>query len=238
MTGRPKTTTVPSRFNGPERSGNGGYSSGLFAACLDGPATVSLRSPVPMDTPLELTREEGAVRVAVGDAVVAEVSPAPPVEATVPAVVGAEQARRAAARYRAPADGLFAHCFVCGRARGEDCLEVFAGEVDDDSMVASPWTPPPWCAGEDGTVRAEFVWAVLDCPTYFAVHIGAELTMSFQVRQSVTVHAPVRVDEEHVAIAWPIEAEGRKREAGAALLSAAGDVLASGRTLLVEARSA
>jgi hypothetical protein len=201
---------------------------------LEGQAEVSLRSPIPLDRPLTVSREGEAVRMLDGETLVAEADPGAAVEAVVPAVVTVAQARRAEERYRAPADGLFSECFVCGRAR-EDSFHVFAGELDD-SIVAATWTPPTWTAGEDGTVRPEFVWAVLDCPTYFATHIGDDLTMSFLVRQRVTIHAPVLPGEETVAIAWPIEREGRKRSAGAALLSDHGDVLASARALMVEAR--
>lgn len=228
--------TVPARFNGPLQSGNGGYCSGLFTAHVDGPATVDLRSPVPLDTELRLEREGEAVRVLDGETLVAEARPGEPPEPGVPATVGVEQARHAAERYRAPRDGLFSRCFVCGPAR-EDCFEVFAGELEDGSMVASSWTPPRWTAAEDGAVRPEFVWAVLDCPTYFATHIGVEMTASFLVNQSVAIHAPVAAGVEHVVVSWPLEIEGRKRRAGAAVLSAAGEVLASGRALMIEARA-
>lgn len=227
---------VPARFNGPLDSGNGGYCGGLFAARVEGPAEVGLRSPVPLDTELRPEREGDVVRVLNGETLVAEARPAAPVEAAVPAGVGVEEARRAAGRYPAPSEGLFSRCYVCGPAR-EDCFRVFAGETDDGSMVASPWTPPEWAAGGDGLVRAEHVWAALDCPTYWAAHIGAEMSMSFLVGQGVTVHAPIPAGIEHVVVAWPLGAEGRKRRAGAALLSADGEVLASGRALLVEART-
>jgi hypothetical protein len=39
------TISVPSRFNGPTSSGNGGYACGVLAAHFDGPAAVSLRRP-------------------------------------------------------------------------------------------------------------------------------------------------------------------------------------------------
>ena len=35
--------TIPRRFNGPPRSGNGGYVCGRLASYLDGPASVRLR---------------------------------------------------------------------------------------------------------------------------------------------------------------------------------------------------
>jgi hypothetical protein len=230
-----ETIAIPARFNGPQGRGNGGYVGGLLAALLDGQAEVSLRSPVPLETELAVRREGEGVLLLDGETVVAEAHPGDAVAAEVPAVVTAAEARRASERYRSPREGLFSTCFVCGPAR-EDSLHVFAGELDDGSMVATPWTPPGWTAGADGTVRPEVVWAVLDCPTYFATHIGEGMTMSFLVREGVTVHAPIRPGEEHVVIAWPIDAEGRKRSAGAALLSDHGDVLATGRALLVEAR--
>jgi hypothetical protein len=230
-----ESITVAGRFNGPQGSGNGGYAGGLVAGLIDGPAEVSLRSPVPLDRPLTVSREGEEVRLLDGETLVAEAHPGAAVDAEVPAVVTVAQARRAEERYRAPADGLFSECFVCGRAR-EDSFHVYAGELEDGSMVAATWTPPAWTAGEDGIVRPEFVWAALDCPTYFATHIGADLTISFLVRQNVTIHAPVLPDEEDVVIAWPIELDGRKRSAGAALLSEHGDVLATARALMVEAQ--
>ncbi|MDX6601905.1 MAG: hypothetical protein QOF13_1107 [Solirubrobacterales bacterium] len=50
--------SIPQRFNGPLESGNGGYSSGILARRIDGPAEVSLRSPVPLDTRLEIAEDE------------------------------------------------------------------------------------------------------------------------------------------------------------------------------------
>lgn len=52
--------TVPSRFNGPPTSGQGGYSAGALAAHLDGPAAVSLRRPIPLDEALEVRAEDAA----------------------------------------------------------------------------------------------------------------------------------------------------------------------------------
>lgn len=233
-----ETVTVASRFNGPERYGNGGYSGGLFAAQLGAAAEVSLRSPVPLDEPLEIVEEEGkGVRVLRGETLVAEARPLVGLDLAVPAPVGLEQAQEGADAYRAPSDGLFSRCFVCGRAR-EDSFGVFAGEVEERDLVATPWTPPHWTAGADGAVAPEFVWAVLDCPTYFAAHIGEELTPSMLVRQRAELRAPVVAAEEHIVIAWPIEREARKRLAGSAVLSADGEILAKAEVLLVEPRPA
>jgi hypothetical protein len=230
-----KTITVPSRFNGPLQSGNGGYSSGVFAAALGGLAEVSLRSPVPLDTPLDIDRAgPDALRALHGGRLVAEARRISGVELDVPAL-GLPEARLAARGYRAPAEGLFSRCFVCGPAR-EDSFGVFAGPVEGRDLVASPWTPPAWTAGKDGDVRPEFAWAVLDCPTYFAAHPGPGMPLSMLVRQSTELRAPIAAGEEHVVVAWPLGSEGRKHHAGSAILSAAGETLAMARALLVEAR--
>jgi hypothetical protein len=233
-----ETIVVSSRFNGPQTSGNGGYTSGLLAKRFEGAAEVSLRSPVPLDELLELAAdEEGALRLLQGETLVAEARPAPEFDLPVPAPVSPEEARQAAANYRGLDDGLFSHCFVCGRAR-EDGFDVFAGRVDDRELVATPWTPPAWTAGADGQVEPEFVWAALDCPTYFASHLDDDLTLSMLVRQRGKIHAPIAAGEEHVVIAWPIEQDGRKRLAGAAVLSAGGETLATCDALLIEPRAA
>jgi hypothetical protein len=230
-----KTLSVPRRFNGPLESGQGGYTCALLASEVDGPAQVSLRSPVPLDTPLEVRRDHGPVRMVDGDHLIAEAEPGPEIDLNVPDRVGVQEARAAAGRYAGSNDGLFSHCFVCGPAR-EDALGVFAGKVDGRELVASPWTPPAWTADGAGRVRPEFIWAVLDCPTYFAVYRNGELPMSFLARMSACIAAPVPVEQEHVVIAWPISAEGRKRHAGAAVLSDGGDVLAVARALMIEPR--
>lgn len=231
------TITVPRRFNGPQESGNGGYTGGVIAEHLKGPVEVSLRSPVPLDEVLELTSDDEVLRVLHGETLIAEARELPSLEIELPAAVSPEEARRAAENYRAPDDGLFSNCFVCGRAR-EDSFEVFAGQVEGQDLVATPWIPPRWTAGDAGKVRPEFVWATLDCPTYFACHLEGELTLSMLVRQRAEMLDPVAAGEEHVVMAWPIERDGRKRLAGAAVLSANGQTLAIAEALMIEPRPA
>ena len=231
-----ESLSIPRRFNGPLESGNGGYCSGIVAGFLGGAAEVNLRRPVPLDTPLDVVREnDGSVRVLDGEALVVEARSAPELGVEVPAPVSPRQARLAAARYRGRSDGLFSRCFVCGRAR-EDALGVCAGAVEGRQLVASPWTPPSWTADAAGRVLPEFVWAVLDCPTYFALYMDGDLPMSVLARLTARIDAPVVAGEEHVVIAWPMETDGRKRHAGSAVLSRDGEALAVAHALLIEPR--
>jgi hypothetical protein len=232
----PGSIAIPARFNGPLQSGNGGYCSGAFAGLLEGPAEVSLRAPVPLETPLAVERDgDDALRVLDGETLIAEAGAAPELQVEVPEPVSSQEARRAAERYRGLPDGPFSRCFVCGRAR-EDALGVFAGEVEGRDLVASPWTPPAWAADESGQVLPELVWAVLDCPTFFAAYLNEELPISFLVRLGARIDAPVLAGEEHVVIAWPTSSDGRKRQAGSAVLSGDGEILAAAHALMVEPR--
>ena len=231
-----ETVSIPSRFNGPLDSGQGGYSAGVAAGFVDGVAQVSLRRPVPLDTPLRVARDgDGTVSLLDGEELVVEAQPVAGLDLDVPAAVSAEEARAAATRYRGLRDGVFSRCFVCGRAR-PDAFGVFAGAVEGRDVVASPWTPPSWTAGPDGNVLPEIVWAVLDCPTYFALYRDGELPMSVLGRLAARIDAPVAAGEEHVVIAWPIEIDGRKHHAGSAVLSADGEILAVARALLITQR--
>jgi hypothetical protein len=235
----PTTLTVPRRFNGPLQSGNGGYSAGAIAAFVEGEiAEVSLRSPVPLDTELVVdAASDGSVRISDGETLVAEARSVDDLGVESPQPVSLEAAREAAGRYRGMQGGPFSKCFVCGLDR-EDSLGVFAGEVEGREIVASPWTPPEWAADDDGLVRPEIVWGVLDCPTYFAAYLKREeLPVGFLVRQATRIDAPVKAGEEHIVVAWPLDADGRKSEAASAVLNADGKTLAIARALLVEPAS-
>ena len=236
MSGVGSTLSIAARFNGPQRSGNGGYAAGALAACVGEPAEISLRSPVPLDTELQVVeREDGSVRMLAGETLVCEGRAAEALDLDVPEPVSIDEAREAMSRYRGLIDGEFCRCFVCGRARA-DSFEVFAGEVDGRELVASTWTPPAWTEADEGRVRPELIWAVLDCPTYFASHMEGELSAAMLARMTVEVKAPVAAGVEHVVIGWPIELDGRKHHAGSALFSAGGELLAAARALMIEPR--
>lgn len=233
-----ESVTIPARFNGPLESGNGGYSAGVLTTLLDGAVEVSLRRPVPLDAALRIDRaEDGRVLAFDGEDLVAEARRDADFELDVPAPVGVEEARAASAGYRGKTDGPFSNCFVCSRTR-EDTLGVHAGPVEGRELVATPWTPPRWASDGSGYVRPEIVWAVLDCPTYFAAYVDhpEPLPPAVMARFTGRLDAPVPVGEEHVVIAWPLEADGRKHHAGVAIISAGGEVLARARALLIEPR--
>jgi hypothetical protein len=171
-----------------------------------------------------------------GETLVGEARAVDGLDLEVPEPVSVKEARRATTGYRGVSDGEFSHCFVCGKARA-DGFKVFAGEVEGRGLVASPWVPPTWVDPEGGgDVAREMVWAVLDCPSYFATHMEGELSAAMLGRITAEVLAPAEIGAEHVVVGWPIEVDGRKHHAGSALFSAEGELLARARALMIEPR--
>ena len=211
---------IDRRFRGPDESGNGGYTCGLVARAVNGPAAVTLRLPPPLDVPLRV--DDGRVRH--GAALVAEFAPAE-VDLDPPAAPSWEAA---VAAQRPDLDSPFPNCFVCGHARSDDGLHIHAGRVAGTSLVAAPWIP-----GDD-TVGEEFVWAALDCPGAYATGAMGRGVVVLG-RLAARVERVPRAGERCVVVGWPLGAEGRKHEAGTALYS--GDELVGvARAVWIEPR--
>ncbi len=228
-----ETVVIEQRFCGPPESGQGGYACGLLAREIDGAAEVSLRVPPPLEHALSVQRD-GADRVLLrdGDVVVGEAAPAT-LEVDVPAPVTLAQAQAAVPGFSGFTTHAFPTCFACGPDRAEgDGLRLFPGPVDGRDLVACPWTPDPSLADENGHVRAEFVWAALDCPTAFACDTGGRAAVL--ARLAARIDAPVRVGEAHVITAWATGNEGRKHHAACAISTPDGEVLAVSQALWIE----
>jgi hypothetical protein len=87
-----QTISVPRRFNGLLTSGHGGYSSGVISALVEGTAEVTLRSPVPLDTALDVLREdEDSVRVLDGETLIAEARSVPELRLEIPGPVSVDE---------------------------------------------------------------------------------------------------------------------------------------------------
>ncbi len=219
---------ISSRFNGPPASGNGGYTCGAVAAFLDFEAEVTLRVPPPLDTPMRVRRDDdGNVSVFDGERLVAEARPVR-MELEAPSPPGFEEAE-AVAR---PADPHpFPTCFVCGPAREPgDGLRVFAGTMPSRSIVAAPWVPAAGLAGDDGWVRPEFLWAAMDCPSWWAFDLLEPLRdVAMLGRMAARIAAPIRPGERCIVVTWPQGREGRKWQAGSALYGDDGSLRAAAR---------
>jgi hypothetical protein len=211
------------RFRGPSESGNGGYTCGLVASYLEGPAEVTLRVPPPLDTPLAAAREDGRVVVRDGETVVAEAAPAA-VDVAPPSVSWTE-AEEATARYTGFDEHEFPECFVCGPAREPgDGLRIFPGAVRDGVVAA------PWIARD---VSPELVWAAIDCPGAYAAGFPDRGTVVLG-RMAARIDRLPDEGERCVVVGWSLGADGRKLYAGTALLGADGRPCAVARQVWIE----
>jgi hypothetical protein len=228
------------RFCGPPGTANGGFACGAIAATRGGSAEVTLRRPIPLGRRLTVRpATDGTLAVLDGDTTLAEARPAGGESFGVPAV-SAELARSVAGRAAYYADPAFPRCFVCGpdRAPG-DGLRIFPGPVPGRPVWAAPWTPDHSIAADDGRVRAEVVWAALDCASGVAAGEAAELpgdTPALLGRMTAHVAARPRPGEACRVVAWPAGRDGRKLAARTALLDADGAVLATARSLWLTVR--
>ena len=232
--------TITARHNGPPGSANGGYTCGLLAQQVSAEAIeVTLRKPPPLERPLEVAGDAEHVQLRDGERLVAEARPAE-LLLDVPEAVAAEELERAEAGGHEHWTGKhpFPACFVCGpdRAPG-DGLRIFPLELPGhDGMFGARWRPDESLAAEDGSVRPEYVWAALDCPTSAPVaNFGAGPPMVL-ARMTARLGCSVRTGEQHSILSWPLARAGRKREAAAALYDSAGRMLCASKALWIELR--
>lgn len=230
-------TTIPARFNGPPASGNGGYSCGLLAAHIAGPARVRLHVPPPLQTQLRITLTDGGgVEMHVGDTLVGSAGPAP-LELAIPKPPSQAAAQAAMAGFPCYEGHIFPTCFVCGPQRPHrDGLALFPGPVADSALWACVWQPAADLLDDSGCVRPEILWSALDCPGYFAVQ-GTTLRPAVLGELSGELRAAARGDVPLVVYAWPLGEDGRKFFAGAAIATNEGEVIACSRSTWIALRT-
>lgn len=216
---------VERRFQGPERSGNGGYVAGLVgtavASELDGSHVpkVTLRMPPPLEKDLEFA--DG--RLTDGDLLVAEGVPVGSdflADATIDPVLP-EEARAAEASYRGLHDHPFPTCFVCGPANQRG-LQLKPGPIGN-GRTACTWRPAADLA-TDGLVDEVFLWAALDCPGGWTIDLEGRPSVLGQL--TACIDARPQVGEECVALGHYLGEDGRKTFTASTLYDADGRVLA------------
>jgi hypothetical protein len=216
--------TIPSRYQGPPDTANGGYVVGLLATPLGPSATVRLETAVPLATPLrlEVDTEETSLwaddrRLAVGHPHDGPAAPIDPVDRSLAAATVGVTAEEHA----------FPGCFVCGPS-APDGLHLCAGPIPDGSALATVWTPDPEAAGLDVD---RLTWAALDCPSGMA----AMQTGGAAVLGTLTgrIARPLVAGEPLVVVGRLLRTEGRKRFAGTALYADDGEPVAWSETVWI-----
>ena len=228
---------ISHRYNGPPQSGNGGYSCGLLAAHVSGPARVRLHVPPPLDTPLRIEYGgDGDVAMYDGETLVGTGVPAP-LSLDIPDAPSLAAASAAMAGYICRDEHAFPTCFVCGPDRpADDGLGLYPGPVNDNTLLACTWEPRDDMLDDAGNVKPEIIWAALDCPGYFAAMEG-ELRPALlgellgEIRGDIPGSAPL------IVYSWPLGQDGRKYYGGTAIANTDGEVLACSHSTWIELRA-
>jgi len=229
--------TVGRRFRGPGGFGHGGYFAGLIARAAPGISSMRFLSPIPLGRPLSvLISPADEVKVLDGSTEIArglseELQPQHPDPVTF------DVAERASRHFEGfEQDGArhpFPECFGCGHERSEgDGLRVFAGPVEGRlvngrPVLAARWIPHPAFVDDQGLVRPEFVWALLDCPGGWAIPDQGISTGTLSAR----LEHPVRQGERCIVMAWQVidptaSPQSRRRYGSCALFSEIGELRA------------
>jgi hypothetical protein len=228
---------VPSRFNGPAASGNGGWTAGALAGRLapgpDDVVEVRLSTPPPLDVPLKLDRDPDALHARADGVEVARARRVPPpTVGPAPEPVGWDQARAAEERYAGAADHPFPGCFACGPRRPDrDGLGLRPGPVPGrDGDVVTTWVPdeslspdsggPLDAPRQPGVTGLAACWAALDCPGGWSMDlVGRPMVLG-------TITARVRslpmVGRRHLVVGRALGRDGRKCFTETALYELAG----------------
>lgn len=237
MTARSDEVHVARRFRGPPTSGNGGYVCGLLAEWIDGPAEVTLHAPPPLEVPLHRTHADGVVTLAQAETLLATARPlVEPLTLDVPAPPDLLEIEAAAAAFPGSDRHLFPGCFVCGPDReSDDGLCLFTGESPHRDVAVADWVPATEYEGADGFIADRFIWAALDCPSYFG--LGEPSVRMLLARMEARITRPVSSGERLRVTGWKLDSEGRKHRAASVLHDDAGEVVALARALWIEPRA-
>lgn len=220
--------TVPGRFEGAPGRAQGGYAGGMLH---DGaPRRVWFRSPVPLETELEVATEGETTSITRDGRLILESHPVDPLDDPLPPVT-MDQA--IGGRRRAEAAGwpdLIAPCYSCGTVEGT--LRTHPGRVADSGVWATPMIYPDWTA-TGGTVDPKHLWAVVDCAPGYPVAFSPELRFAFTGWLSVDVRAPIEPGREAIVVATAEPWEGRKRSARSAMWTEDGELIAVSESLWI-----
>jgi len=236
--------TIPFRFRGPPRSGNGGYVGGVCAELLgaDAPVEVTLRAPVPLDVPLGIERGDG-LRLVHGETLIAEAREAE-LELELPSPPSYEEALAAQASSASFAQGInplipggrgfHPVCFCCG-TDNPDGMRVYAAPVGnggDDGQVAAAWQTDAAWGDADGMLPPRMIWTALDCPGQFAFLAGGTRT-GLLGRITADVKRPAPAGERYVVTGFCAGVERKKHFAGTAVFDGAGQLVAAARSVWI-----
>ena len=93
-----------------------------------------------------------------------------------------------------------------------------------------------YLVGADGKVLPEFMWAVLDCPGFFAT--GAAIRGPLLGTYAARIDRRVHLDAPCVVIGWALKHDGRKHVVGTAIFDNFGELCGRALATWIEPRQA
>jgi hypothetical protein len=228
----PVTILIDERFEGPPAIANGGYVAGVLAEVIPGPLRVRLHAPAPVGRPLQLDHDDHTVTLSENGTLLAS-GRAGDVLDEPPEFVGFEDAADALAARGADVDHPFPKCFVCGPDREpSDGLRLLPAPVPGTSVAATPWVPHDALASSDGAISERFVWAALDCPTYWSIAEPGELALLGTLAGRVL--GAVRPGDRCVVVARAVGRESRKLLSSSAVYNESGELIGAARATWIK----
>lgn len=229
---------IDTPFEGPQGSGNGGWSAARLVDIVGQPATVAIRAPVPLAVDLDVVEiDDGwVVMDSSGDALTPVLHAArwvPEYADTNP--VSVEAARRARRSFEFDDESHPApRCFSCGIHDG--AMGVQAGPLGD-GRYATDWTVPGWAVGPDGSVDVGVLWAAIDCTAAWFANGGDGGRRSFTVQFAAEVLRAPEPGATYALVGWAgdwgSDWDGRKRSAASAAFADDGTCIARSRSFWV-----
>ncbi len=234
-------------FQGPTDSGQGGWTASRFAQAIgEGPLTMAIRAPIPLETNLRVVSTPSEPGPSATDwrlvdpddrAILEARSWEPDFADTAPVTI--EEAVAARGRFPVPVgEHPVPFCFSCGL--GEEHMRVHAGPLTPAAGAAGrfacDWSVPPWTANHERGAESA-LWAAMDCCAAFYVGWSAERRTSFTVQYAAEVLAPLDPTATYALVSGAFDGnqewDGRKRQASAAAFDAEGNCVARARSFWV-----
>jgi hypothetical protein len=110
--------------------------------------------------------------------------------------------------------------------------------INGRNLFASLWIPDHAFADEKGQLLPEFLWGALDCPGGWSLVVQLWPQLVLLGKMSAQIKRPVLAGQAYMVMGWHIKSEGRKHETGTAVLTAAGELSATGKATWITLRSA
>jgi hypothetical protein len=231
---RTQTVIVPRRFCGPDGMGNGGYVCGLVAAAIGNNARVRLRLPTPLDRALRLEGGDSEARLFDGEQLLAEGFglDSPPDLDPPPRPIAVEIAE-ASVHFPAIGQHMAPNCFVCGNERDpRDALCIYSGRHPRSGHALAAWVPASDLGDDAGLVESRYLWAALDCPSYFT--LGFHDRVALLADMSAGIVRRPHVGEDLTVTGWTLGHDGRKHHSASVIHDAEGRVVAMAKALWVD----